>query len=320
MEIHGQMSVTRSALNERRDQAEAFGEAETSGSGSTGVPGAGPVSNAFYAERGKYAQAADLLDTSLSKADAHVERLDALIGEMREMQVDTELSRGERTARLKALSGHVIGEMRALLALDPARSIAAAAAVVVTGVPEPSRANDSSRARIGDIRAEMETYAAALTLEAERIADLTPAIPEQRTLSPTERLIENMWRMPGLTMAALLRDLCGWIAIGFRVAIYDALKSRTETENARPEPQFIMLEDFKRVEHFLDRAEESRRLIEDLRPPAKRGRPPVSEKPRKGETNDEQSRDPTDGLADCRSKRDLWGDDHRLCRWRCRNP
>ncbi|MEO0763916.1 MAG: hypothetical protein AAFZ09_19270 [Pseudomonadota bacterium] len=122
----------------------------------------------------------------------------------------------------------------------------------------------------------MTAYAASLQAEAERIAALAPEIPEQTTLSPAERLIANMWRMPGLTMAALLLDLCGWIAIGFRMAIYTALRAKMEEEKGEEGPQYILVDDLRRLKGILEAADETRREIEDLRPAAKRGRPPLS--------------------------------------------
>ncbi|MGD1923188.1 MAG: hypothetical protein ACFB03_03225 [Paracoccaceae bacterium] len=201
----------------------------------------------------------------------------SIIAEMRVLQADPDVDRASRSAKLKALSGQAISEMRALLALDPARSIIAAADLVATGVPEPSRARDSSRARIADIRAEMHGYAASLRLEAERIAAMKPELPQLVTLSPSEKLIANMWRMPGLTMAALLLDLCGWIAVGFRLAIYEALKACIARENASDEPAFIPVQSFRDVEFMIERSDQSRKAIEDARPPAKRGRPPKSQ-------------------------------------------
>ncbi|MEM6680436.1 MAG: hypothetical protein AAF675_21425 [Pseudomonadota bacterium] len=271
-----QMAVIRAALAERRDQAGAAAEAEISGRGPTGVPGAGPVSNAFRAAESKYAEAADLLDAALSKGEDHVARLGETITAMRTVQVDPDLSRAERSAKLKALTGTAIGEMRALLALDPARSITAAAGIVATGVPEPSRAPASSRARIAEIRGGMTAYAASLQAEAERIAALAPEIPEQTTLSPAERLIANMWRMPGLTMAALLLDLAAWITFGFRMAIYTALRAKMEEEKGEAGPQYILVDDLRRLKGILQAADETRREIEDLRPVARRGRPPLS--------------------------------------------
>lgn len=269
----GQMAVARAALSERRDEAQAFAEAEINGSGPTGVPGAGPVSNSFYAARGIYAQAGDLLEAALSKLDAHMASLSGVIAEMREVQGDGAMSAAAERARLKALSGQAISEMRALLALDPARAIRASAEILSSGVPEPSRVSGSSRDRIADISAKMKGYAASLRLEADRVAALTPVLPKLVTLSPAEKLISNMWRMPGLTMAAVLIDLCGWIAIGFRVVIYQALKARLVAENADPNPTFITIEDLNRAQRFLEHASEAQKAIEDLRPQAKRGRP-----------------------------------------------
>lgn len=271
-----QMAVTHGALLERRDQANGARDAEIAGAGPTGVPGRGPVSNAFGAAGGKYQQGADLLGSALGKAKIKIEELNAIIEEMRELQADTAVAKGARNARLKALSGQSISAMRALLALDPARSVTAAASIIADGVPEPNKANPNSHQRIAELNAEMSAYAATLGAEAERIASEVPHVPALTTLSPSERLFSNMWRMPGLTLAALLLDLCGWIAVGFRLAIYQALRTKLQEEAAKPAEAYIAPSDFEKVEHILLRAEESRRLIEDLRPAAKRGRPPLN--------------------------------------------
>lgn len=277
-----QMAVTHAALLERRDQANATRDAEIAGAGPTGAPGPGPVSNAFGAAGGKYQQGADLLGAALGKAKLEADALSTIVQEMRDVQADPALAQTTKSAQLKALSGQAIGKMRALLALDPARSIAAAAAIISEGVPQPNRANPSSRERIADLNAEMTAYATTLVDEARLIAGLAPAVPELTTLSPSERLFANMWRMPGLTMAALLMDLCGWIAVGFRVAIYQALKAKLREEAAKPAERVITASDFEKIEHILLRAEESRRLIEDLRPTAKRGRPPLNKSKGRG--------------------------------------
>lgn len=273
-----QMAVTHAALLERRDQSNGARDAEIAGAGPTGVPGQGPVSNAFGAAGDKYQQSADLLGAALGKAKTEIDQLTSIGQDMRIVQADTALARGERSAQLKALSGQAIGKMRALLALDPARSIAAAASIIDGGVPEPNRANPNSLERIADINADMKAYAATLVVEAEQIASTAPLVPELTTLSPSERLFANMWRMPGLTMAAILLDLCGWIAVGFRLAIYQALKAKLREEAAEPSECYIASSDFEKVEEMIRRAEESRRLIEDMRPPVKRGRPRLAKK------------------------------------------
>ena len=268
-----EMGVVQASIEDRSKQAFDLERAEITGQGPTGVPGVGSVSNSFGASGRAYSQAADLLGTTLVKAQGHVDTLSGIIAELRAAQIDAALSPSERDVRLKTLSGRAISEMQALLSLDPARSIRAAAAKIAGGVPTQSRANAQSRARIDEISASMRDFAVGLTAEADRIAALAPDLPQQVSLSPAERLIQTMWRMPGLTMAALLLDACGWIAIGFRIAIYRALKIKIVEENDRQVPSLVTLEDFWRVEEFVARAEEAKRRIEAAKGAPKRGRP-----------------------------------------------
>ena len=272
----GEMAVVRAGLSDRATQAFDFERAEIAGDGPTGVGGRGPVSNSFGAAGRSYTQAADLLGETLSRAQQHVTALEAAIAKARAIQIEQTLSPSERDAELKVQSGRAISAMRALLALDPARSIRAAARKIAAGVPPQSRATPSSQQRIEEINAGMRAHASQLEGEADRIATLVPSLPEQTSLSPAERLLQTMWRMPGLTMAALLLDACGWIAIGFRIAIYRALKAKIAEENERPVPSSVTMEDFWRVEEFVDRAEEAKRRLEASSAPRKRGRPRVA--------------------------------------------
>ncbi len=271
------------ALEDRAKQARTFEADEIAGRGPTGVLGVGSVSNSFGASADLYDQAADILGQASRRAAAHITALDGIMEELRAAQIDPELVSAEKDARLKLLSGQAIGEMRALLALDPARAVRAAADKIAVGVPQRSNARATSQARIAEISAGMAAHAGELRREADRLEAMAPVLPQQITLSPAERIMETMWRMPGLTMAALLFDLCGWIAVGFRVAIYQALKSKLREEASADNPAFVRLEDFDRVEHYVKRAQESRERIDAAKAPPKRGRP-------KGSTNSKSPR------------------------------
>ena len=124
-----------------------------------------------------------------------------------------------------------------------------------------------------EIGAEMQLYAGQLEAEADRIAALSPALPEQVTLSTAEQLIQTAWRMPALTMAALLLDLCGWTAVGFRLALYQSLKAKLRDEKDRRVPNYVTLDDFSRVEEFARRVTEARQRIDGEADAPKRGRP-----------------------------------------------
>lgn len=280
----GQMTLVQSALADRAEQARILQEDEIAGRGPTGVAGIGSVSNSYGASAVTYAEAAELIGETLSRAQSHVDALDAILAEMRTFQANPDVAGSEAAARLNILSGQAIAEMRALLELDPARTIRAAAASVAQGVPPRSQANAQSQQRIAEISAGMQAHAAQMQAEADRIEALVPDLPQQTTLSPAERLVATMWRTPGLTMAAILFDLCGWIAVGFRLALYQALKAKIREENDRPVPSFVTLEDFWRVEGFVSRTEEARRRVQDAKPGPKRGRPklssPTTRKPR----------------------------------------
>jgi hypothetical protein len=274
----GEMAVVQNALSDRADQAFDFERAEIAGEGPTGVPGKGSVSNSFGASGRSYIQAADLLVSTLSHAQNHITKLEHAISAAREVQIDDSISPSEHDAQLKAHAGQAISAMRALLTLDPARSIRAAATKIAQGVPAQSRANAQSQTRISEISAAMQTFAEVLKAEADRIEALSPTLPVQTSLSPAERLLQTMWRMPGLTMAAILLDACGFIAIGFRISIYRALKTKIEEENASPAPAYVTQEDFWRVEEFVKRAEEAKQSVETAQGTPKRGRPGRSKK------------------------------------------
>ncbi|MEM9698865.1 MAG: hypothetical protein AAF943_08765 [Pseudomonadota bacterium] len=268
-----EIGVSRAALAERADQAFALETAEIAGNGPTGVPGVGSVSNS-YGEAGRsYARAAATLVTVLTRAQVHVAAIDGALLELRGATISEELDRTQRAAQVKGLSRSVINEMRALRALDPARSITAAAQNIAQGVPARSGANGASQQRIAEINSGMRAYAATLEAEAERIAALAPAIPEQTTLSTAERLIATMWRMPGLTMSALLLDGAGFLIIFFRHAMYQALYTKKREETERPVASYITIDDFVRVAEFVEHAEDTKRRLEDAKNPPKRSRP-----------------------------------------------
>lgn len=268
-----EIDVPRAALAERSDQAFALEDAEIAGNGPTGVPGVGSVSNSYGEAARSYLRAAETLAATLTRANAHITAIDDALAKLRTVSLAEDLSTSERAAQAKVLSRSVINEMRALLALDPARSIKAAAASIAQGVPPRSGANAASRARISEISAGMRSYAATLEAEAERIAALAPAIPEQTTLSTAERLMATMWRMPGLTMSALLLDGAGWLIILFRLAMYQALKAKMREETERPVASYITIADLVRFGDFIELAEDAKRRVEDAKNPPKRGRP-----------------------------------------------
>lgn len=267
------LSIISAALNERAAQATRLEQAEINGQGPTGVPGRGTVSNSFGASAAKYRQAAQTLDDLLARANGHVTAMTEALTALRAAQTDKDLSGADQDARLKVLSSNVISEMRSLMALDPARAVRAAASAIASGVPTQSQANAQSQARIAEISAGMRTYARELEAEADRIATLSPKLPTQATLSTAERLLQTAWRLPALTMAALLLDLCGWIAVGYRVAIYQAYKTKYREETERLVPNYVTLEDFGRVEEFFSRMAEAKARIESGTSAKKHGRP-----------------------------------------------
>ncbi|MEL6201920.1 MAG: hypothetical protein AAFR39_06125 [Pseudomonadota bacterium] len=269
----GELPLAQVGLEDRATQARAFQTDEIAGRGPTGIGGVGSVSNSFGASAAIYDQAADILSAATTRSKIHIQALDTIMGELRAVQIDPQLTGSERDARLKLLSGRAIAEMRALLALDPARALRTAASKIAEGVPQRSDARPSSQARIAEISASMRAHAAQLMAEADRIAALAPDLPQQVTLSPAERILETMWRMPGLTMAALLFDLCGWVAVFFRVALYMALKAKLAEEGRKPGSPFIYLDEMDRAAEFMKHAEETRARMADDKPGPKRGRP-----------------------------------------------
>lgn len=268
-----ELQVLRAALFDRAAHARSLEQAEIAGRGPTGVAGRGSVSNSYAASAARYAQAAEMVGQILAGAETHIDGLSKAVEELRAAQINEDLSGAEKRAHLKVLSAEAIGEMRGLLALDPARTIRAAAASIARGVPTQSQANARSQARISEISTDMRLYASQLEAEADRIAALSPELPEQSTLSTAERLLQTAWRLPALTMAALLLDLCGWMAVGFRLALYQALRTRRREETERKVPNYITVEDFERVGTFVEIAAEAKQRVEAAGNAKKRGRP-----------------------------------------------
>lgn len=267
-----EMRVAYSGLSEQADTARALERAEINGRGPTGIPGRGSVSNSFAAAALKYTQAGLQIERTLAAAEARVDAFEKAVAALRSAQADPETKGAERGAQLKVLSGRAIREMRALLALDPARSIRAAATSLAVGVPMQSRAKASSRARIDEISATMRAYARGLELEADRIEALAPEVPTQETLSTAQQLLATMWRLPAWTALAFLLDLMGWICVGFRVALYDAYKSRKDEETRDPNEFVVTPEEFTRLERAIDRSMEAKSRIEAAQGKPKRGR------------------------------------------------
>lgn len=268
-----ELGVLRAALLDRAAQARALEQAEIAGRGPTGVPGRGSVTNAYAASASRFERAAELIGQPLQRAQGHVDGLTASIAELRAAQIDPELTGPAKRARLKVLTAEAIGQMRALLALDPARTIRTAAASLARGVPNQSQTNAQSRARIAEISADMRLYAEQLSAEADRLEALAPDLPEQSTLSTAERLLQTAWRLPALMMAALLLDLCGWTAVGFRLALYQALKAKQREERGQKGPTYVTLDDFTRVEEFVRRAAEAKHRLANETGAPRRGRP-----------------------------------------------
>lgn len=269
----GQMRITRAGVAEQADLARRSEQDEIAGRGPTGIPGRGSVSNSYAAAAVRYDQAVALIDGVLSQTDAHLEALQTMIAEMRSLQIDVELRSQEKGARLRVLSGQALSELRKLLALDPARTIRAAAGDIAAGVPNRSDTNAASQVRIEEISDAMRAYAARLDTEADRIADLAPAIPELTTLSTSERLWQTVLRTPAWTALALLLDFVGWLCVLFRVAMRKEYRAREAAEEADTRPMYITTADIWRYEGLSERILDSMRRIEELKAAPKRGRP-----------------------------------------------
>ncbi|MEM9765978.1 MAG: hypothetical protein AAF968_26405, partial [Pseudomonadota bacterium] len=265
--------VPRDAIEARAELASQAETDEIAGRGPTGIGGAGSVSNSFGEASRIYGRAAASLHNLLGRARERSDELAATVAEMRVVQADDALSAEARATRLKLLSSQAIGDIRGLLALDPGRSIRAAADAIAAGVPPRSQARASSQARIAEISADMRAFAETLRAEANAIAALAPTVPEQVTPSQTEQLLAAALRMPALLMVAILIDACGFIAIGWRVALHSALQTRMEEEADEPGPTYATTDDIWRFTGFLGAMEAARREVEASDGTPRRGRP-----------------------------------------------
>lgn len=227
------MAIVLGGIEARRSQAKAGQDAEKDGTGPTGEDGEGPVWRSFGEAERRYDNAADLIRSNLAAAQSNLDRLNALIQELRAAQVHRDLSPTARSARIKALQGDAISTIRALLALDPARSVEAAAGLIAQGVPEQAGAKASALARIAEIEADMQSYALELKSQARQIAALAPELPTQSSLSPTEQLISTMMRTPALSLSALLLDSAGLLALLWRALLYAALRAQEHRSSCR---------------------------------------------------------------------------------------
>ncbi|MEM1427945.1 MAG: hypothetical protein AAGG09_00655 [Pseudomonadota bacterium] len=270
-----QAVVARDAIQSRAAIAKKAEADEIAGRGPTGIGGAGSVSNSFGEAAGIYETAAESLDTVLARARGQADALAATVAEMRTVQADAGMSAKERSTQLKILSSQASSDIRGLLALDPALSIRAAADAIAVGVPPRSQARASSQARIAEISADIRAFASVLEAEADRVAARAPQVPEQVARSHTEVLFAAATRMPALMMVAILLDACGWVAIGWRVAIYSALKARMRDEEDAPGPSYITITDVRRFTDFVDLMLAARNQVENADGKPRRGRRPA---------------------------------------------
>lgn len=257
-------------LSAQAAQSQAAAKAELSGNGPTGVGGSGPVHRSFLAATNRYREASELVSGKLADA----ERLASLIGEllkdMRAGRVDTTLGPSELSAELKALSGQTIAAINQIRSLDVAGTARSAAQIIAQGIPSQSGASASSQARIAEIRSEMAAFARSLEADADSLAGSVPDAPRAYSLSQEEHLIDNFLRMPGLSMAALFFDFCGWVVIGFRFVAYRALRRRDEDAHAYQYDAYLTCADLNRVAMMAQHVSETRRMLETMRelPPA----------------------------------------------------
>lgn len=73
-------------------------------------------------------------------------------------------------------------------------------------------------------------------------------------------------------MVAILLDSCGWVAIGWRVAIYAALKAKIHQETEEDGPSYVTVDDLWRVVGFVDVIAEARNRVESADGKPRRGR------------------------------------------------
>lgn len=261
--------VLQAGISDRAQQAQRLQTLEADGGGPTGVAGTGSVFTAYGLSHGTYQTAADLLRNVLDDAETHIAAVQAAIAVLREAQADPALSGPEQEAQLKILGAKVLGEMRALLALNPAGAVRAAAASITRGVPPQSNTSSASRARIADISADMRRYAEALIAEADRLEANVPELPLQTTLSIAEQLWVTAASLPALVALALLLDISGFVFCGYRLSLYLNLWAKEAEEAELPYPAYILTSEIANVEYLLEHAFKARSRIERTRRPAK---------------------------------------------------
>jgi len=257
-------------LSAQAAQSQATADAELSGNGPTGVGGTGPVHRSFLAAAGRYREATRLVSSKLADSERLASSITDLLSAMRSAREDSSLVPSELSAELKALSGQIIAAINQIRSLDVSGTARSAAQIIAQGVPNQSGAPASSQARISEIRSEMASFARSLEAEADSLAGSVPDAPRAYSLSQEEHLIDNFLRMPGLSMAALFFDFCGWVVIGFRFVAYRALRRRDEDAHAYQYDAYLTCADLNRVATMAQHVSETRRMLETMRelPPA----------------------------------------------------
>ncbi len=252
-------------LAARTSQANASASAEVAGNGPTGVGGAGPVYRSFLNSSRRYAEAQSLVENTLRAGERLSQQLSGQLENLRSISQDGELTAGQKRTQIKIAAGQVIDTINQIRSLNPAGTVRAAAQTVAQGVPNQSGASSSSQARISEIRSSMVSYARTLDARANEIAERLPSAPQAFSLSQEEGLIDNIFRIPGLSMAALFFDFCGWIVIGFRYVAYHALRRRDQAEHSQKYNAYLTLDDLKRIEAMAQHVTETRRSLQEMR-------------------------------------------------------
>lgn len=242
------LDVVLAGIEARGRQAGQAALTEQSGTGPSGQDGTGPVYRSFIAAQLQYRMAATLVSGKLAALEPLAAKLPPLLDEMRHVQADSALTPAERRVLLKSRASQAGAVIADILALDPAGAVRQAAGLVAAGVPDQSGARADSQARIAEIRAEMRIYATSLMASAATIDAARPEPPVSHSLSQEEHLMANILRLPGLSMAALLFDACGWIVIGFRLVAYQALRHRYDAEDADMFDQHLTRRELVRIE------------------------------------------------------------------------
>lgn len=264
------LRAVEAKLSAQAAQSQAAANAELSGAGPTGVGGSGPVHRSFLAATSRYREATRLVSGKLVSSERIASSVTDLLRDMRAAREDTSLDPSELSAELKALSGQIIAAINQIRALDVAGTARSAAQIIAQGVPNQSGAAASSQARIAEIRSEMASFARSLEDQADSWVGSVPDAPRAYSLSQEEHLIDNFLRMPGLSMAALFFDFCGWVVIGFRFVAYRALRRRDEDAHAYQYDAYLTRADLNRVAAMAQHVSETCRMLETMRevPPA----------------------------------------------------